>query len=54
MVKIPWDLNNTLGDIYQNAAVDTNHTNDHEGDFVYGGVCEVLLSSGDPDVIAAI
>lgn len=54
MVKIPWDLNNTLGDIYQNAAADTNHTNYHVGDFVYDCVFEVLLGSGDPDVIAAI
>ena len=54
MYKIPWDLNNTFGDIWQNDAVDANHTGYHAGDLVVDGAFGVLLDSGDADVYRAI
>ena len=54
MYKIPWDLSNTFGDIWQNDAVDANHTGYHAGDLVVDGAFGVLLDSGDADVYRAI
>lgn len=54
MYKIPWDLNNTFGDIWQNDAEDTNHTAYHAGKLVIDGAFGVLLHSGDPQIYAAI
>ncbi|MBQ9952475.1 MAG: CotH kinase family protein [Clostridia bacterium] len=54
MYKIPWDLNNTFGDIWQNDAEDTNHTAFHAGDLVIDGAFGVLLDSGDPQIYSAI
>jgi len=54
MYKIPWDLNNTLGDIYQNSAADTNYTNYHVGELVMDAVFETLISTGDAEILQAI
>jgi len=54
MYKIPWDLNNTFGDIWQNDAEDTNHTAFHAGDLVIDGAFGVLLDSGDPQIYSSI
>ena len=54
MYKIPWDLNNTFGDIWQNDAVDTNHTGYHVGKLVQDGAFRVLLDSGDGKIYTAI
>ncbi|MDO4741189.1 MAG: CotH kinase family protein, partial [Eubacteriales bacterium] len=54
MYKIPWDLNNTFGDIWQNDAPETNHTAFHFGSLVLDGAFEVLLEANDPQINAAI
>ncbi len=54
MYKLPWDLNNTFGDIYQNDRGDINFTNFAVGDLVMDGVFELLAGSGDPAINASV
>jgi len=54
LYKIPWDLNNTFGDIWKNDSEETNHTLFSIGDFVYDGMFEVLLSLNDPQIYGQI
>ena len=54
MYKIPWDLNNTFGDVWQNDATDTNHTGYSIGRLVMDGAFEKLLETGDPQVMGAV
>lgn len=54
MYKIPWDLNNTFGDVWRNAAEDTNFTGYHIGSLVEDGAFALLVASGDPQVYDAI
>ncbi len=55
LYKLPWDLNNTFGDIYQNDREDINYTNYAVvDDLIMDCVFEVLASMDDPSVNAAI
>lgn len=54
MYKIPWDLNNTFGDIWQNDREDINHTNYAIGDLVMDGVFQVLVDMEEPEINEAI
>lgn len=54
LYKLPWDVNNTFGDIWQNIATDTNFTNYHAGDLVFDGVFERLVQAEDPQINRAI
>ena len=54
LYKIPWDVNNTFGDVWQNEATDTNHTAYSIGRLVMDGVFEVLVNTGDPQILQAI
>lgn len=54
MYKIPWDLNNTFGDIWQNDSPDTNYTWFSLVDFTLDGMFEWLLEANDASVNAAI
>ncbi|MBQ8536854.1 MAG: CotH kinase family protein [Clostridia bacterium] len=54
LYKIPWDVNNTFGDVWQNEAADTNHTAYSIGRLVLDGVFEVLVNTGDAQIIEAI
>lgn len=52
--KIPWDLNNTFGDVWCDDAKDTNYTDYRIGDLVMDGCFERFVESGDPAVYKAI
>jgi len=54
LYKIPWDVNNTLGDVWRNEAADTNHTAYSIGRLVMDGAFERLLAAGDAQVTAAV
>ncbi len=54
MYKLPWDLNNTFGDIYQNDREDINYTNYAVVTPIMDCVFEVMVNTGDEDMIAAI
>ena len=47
LYKIPWDLNNTFGDVWENDAPDTNHTEFRIVDFMLDGIFEWLVFSED-------
>ena len=54
LYKIPWDLNNTFGDIWQNDSPETNYTWFSLVDFTLDGLFEQLLLANDTDANAAI
>lgn len=54
LYKIPWDVNNTFGDIWQNDSPETNYTLFELVDFTLDGMFEQLLWANDTDVNAAI
>lgn len=54
MYKIPWDLNNTFGDIYKNNAEDTNYTRYAMAQPVLDAVFERLIGLQEPAIISAI
>ncbi len=54
MYKLPWDLNNTFGDIYQNDRDDINYTNFGMTDLILDGVFELMAEANDPALNAAI
>ena len=45
--KIPWDLNNTFGDVWENDAEATNFTEFRIASLVMDGSFELLIESGD-------
>ena len=51
MYKIPWDLNNTFGDVWENDAPDTNHTEFRIVDFMLDGVFEWLVFSDGSEIL---
>ena len=52
--KIPWDLNNTFGDVWENDAEATNYTEFRIASLVMDGAFEVYMDSGDPAFIALV
>lgn len=52
--KIPWDVNNTFGDVWKNDAADTNHTLFSIGDLVFDGLFGVLADLFHPAADEAI
>lgn len=54
MYKIPWDLNNTFGDVWINDAPEENHTGYRISSLVKDSVFRVLLDSENPAVYEAI
>lgn len=52
--KIPWDVNNTFGDVWKNDAEDTNHTLFDIGDLVFDGLFGVLVDLWNPVADEAI
>ncbi len=54
LYKLPWDLNYTLGDVYQKELEHTNYTEYHIGTLVMDAYFEMLIAQNDPAVIAAI
>ena len=54
LYKIPWDVNNTFGDVWENDSPETNHTLFRIVDFTLDGIFELLVQAQDADVNAAI
>ena len=54
MYKIPWDVNHTFGDFWQNDAPETNYNAFGMTDLIFDGLFAVLVELWDPDVDAAI
>lgn len=54
LYKLPWDLNYTLGDVYQKELEHTNYTEYHIGTLVMDACFETLLGQNDPTVMKAI
>lgn len=54
LYKIPWDLNNTFGDIYKNDAQDTNYTRFAMAQPVMDEAFQRLIDLQEPAVFAAI
>ncbi len=52
--KLPWDLNNTFGDIFQLNQEDINYTNFAVADLVMDSMFERLIGMNDPAFNAAI
>lgn len=54
MYKIPWDLNNTFGDVWLLDSQEENYTGYRLGSLVMDGAFGKLVKSEDPQVYAAI
>ena len=54
LYKIPWDLNNTFGDVWLNAAEESNHTGYKIGDLVMDGAFSMLLDTGGEEALRAV
>ncbi len=54
MVKIPWDLNHTFGDMWNGEDKEANYTRYYIGRIVKDGAFEKLIESGDAEVYRAI
>ena len=54
MYKIPWDVNHTFGDFWQNDAPETNYNAYGMTELTFDGLFAVLVELRDPDADAAI
>jgi len=54
LYKLPWDLNYTLGDVYQKELHHNNFTEYHIGSLVMDACFQVLLDAKDPAVLNAV
>ncbi len=54
LYKLPWDLNYTLGDVYQKELAEYNYTEYYVGGTVMDAYFEILVQKGQPHVLQAI
>ena len=54
MYKIPWDLNNTFGDVWLSEGEETNYTDYRIGALVMDGLFECMAESGDELFVTAV
>ena len=54
LYKLPWDLNNTLGDVYRTVLTENNHTDFYVGRPVMDAAFERLVTDGDARVFTAV
>ncbi len=54
LYKLPWDLNNTFGDVWRNDAAENNYTDYRAGGLVMDCAFEMRLQSGDAAFIRSV
>ena len=54
LYKMPWDLNNTLGDVYRLALTENNNTDFYVGSPVMDAAFEQLVNTGGAEVASAV
>lgn len=54
LYRIPWDLNNTFGDVWKDGAPDVNNTEYRLARLVQDDVLKLRLAEGDPEFAAAL